>query len=213
MGNIMSKGSIISDSPQHSVTLDDYEIGKYEVTVKEYRLFCNLTGREMPVLEDSTADNHPITRITWYDAVEYCQWLSKETGATWRLPTEAEWEYAAKGGIKSENYLYSGSDYLDEVGAYNPSGIMAVEDWENGSISSVTFLLCDEPPFMTVGSKFPNELGIYDMSGNVREWCSDWYDSDYYKHSPEKNPQGADNGTEKVVRGGNWENVCDFLMP
>ena len=130
-------------------------------------------------------DSYPIINVTHYDAVAYCNWLGEKFGGDWRLPTEAEWEYAAKGGNKSYGYTYSGSNDLETVGWFaNNAG---------GQTNSV-------------GRKKPNELGIYDMSGNVREWCSDWYRADYYVSSPSSNPRGPSSGSnvQRVVRGGGW---------
>jgi formylglycine-generating enzyme required for sulfatase activity len=143
----------------------------------------------------------PIHFVDWYDAVEYCNKRSRMEGLTpcytgsgnhitcnfkadgFRLPTEAEWEYAYKGGLQSRYYKFSGSNDADEVAWYiNNSG---------------------RKP-QPVGQKKLNELGIYDMSGNVGEWCWDWYDFDYYKNSPEQNPRGPSSGRHRVVRGGSW---------
>jgi formylglycine-generating enzyme required for sulfatase activity len=148
----------------------------------------------------------PVINVTWWDAVEFCNWLSEREGlpkaydddgrlldatgkATdilervpgFRLPTEAEWEYAARGGNKSEGHKYAGSDDVDEVAWYS----------ENSGIKT-----------HEVGKKAPNELGIHDMSGNVWEWCSDWYEEDYYGDSPNVNPYNTEGDYERVMRGG-----------
>ena len=201
MGNeeTLSRGWVMGDIQKHAVTLGDYEIGKYEVTAAEYRAFCVATGREFP-RTDSISERHPVNRVSWHEAVEYCKWLSGVTGSTWRLPTEAEWEYAARGGAKSQNFKYSGSNDLDEVTRYNSKGYILILN-DDGS---TTIAVGRDPADVPVGRMKPNELGIYDMSGNVAEWCSDWYAWDYYAHSPAHNPQGPDEGTAKVIRGGNW---------
>jgi outer membrane protein OmpA-like peptidoglycan-associated protein len=125
----------------------------------------------------------PVGNISWYDALEYLKWLSRETGKQFRLPTEAEWEYAAKGGNKSKGYKYAGGNNLDEVA------------WFVGN---------SDKRGHNIGQKMPNELGICDMTGNSREWCSDWYSETYYKVSPEVDPQGPDFGKNRVLRGGSW---------
>ena len=132
--------------------------------------------------------------VSWNEIQVFIKKLNAKTGEKYRLPTEAEWEYAARGGSNSSGYIYSGSNDINEVawyGGYDKSG-NADETHE-------------------VGQKQPNELGIYDMSGNVWEWCSDWYNDDYYKNSPSKNPKGASSGVERVLRGGSWSlsySVC-----
>mgnify|MGYP003334401633 CR=1 FL=1 len=124
--------------------------------------------------------------VSWYGARAYCTWLSKKIGKEVRLPTEAEWEYAARGGKKSRGYTYSGSNTIGEVAWYD--------------VNADNSLLVQK-----VGGKSPNELGLYDMSGNVWEWCSDWYDEDYYSSSPSRNPKGPSSGATKVLRGGSWD--------
>jgi hypothetical protein len=125
----------------------------------------------------------PVGNVSWNDAMEYCKWLSRETGKQFRLPTEAEWEYAAKGGPRSKGYTYAGGNNLDEVAWYRENSRAYVH---------------------SVGQKKANELGLYDMAGNVREWCYDWYGDTYYQTSPEENPAGPDRGTRRVLRGGSF---------
>ena len=120
-------------------------------------------------------------RITWNDIQEFISKLNAKTGKTYRLPTEAEWEYAASGGNKSQGYKYSGDNILDNVAWYGGNSIGKTHE---------------------VGQKKANELGIYDMSGNIWEWCSDWYGN--YDASSKTNPQGASNGNRRVLRGGSW---------
>ncbi|GAB1444009.1 formylglycine-generating enzyme family protein [Ignavibacteriales bacterium] len=147
---------------------------------------------------------HPVILVSWNDAIAYCNWLSEQEGLQktysgcgssitcdfkangYRLPTEAEWEYAARGGNKSKGYKYSGSNKLDEVGWYGGFSNNGNREREEGTSE--------------VGKKLPNELGIYDMSGNVDEWCWDWYGETYYRTSPGKNPKGPDTGVYRVYR-------------
>jgi len=187
------------EQPAHTVTINSYYIGKYEVTVKQYRAFCNATGKEFPTAPTNEfgwydnhpdvgvwkwRDNHPMVKVSWYDANDYCKWLSKKTGKKYRLPTEAEWEYAARGGRRSRKYIYSGSNDIDLVAWYDET--------------------TEETGTKRVGTKKANELGIYDMSGNAWEWCSDFYHHKYYQNSPKDNPKGMASGRFKVIRGGSW---------
>ncbi len=171
------------EKPAHTVSVADYYIGKYEITIAQYNAFCKTTGRELPFDDGKDYDKYPVNHINWLDANEYCNWLGQKTGLKFRLPTEAEWEYAAHGGQNSQNYKYAGSNNIDEV-AWNPYN----SNYETHPI----------------GTKAPNELGIYDMSGNVWEWCSDWYSGDYYKISSVDNPKGPKEGNAKVLRGGSY---------
>ncbi|MDR0687484.1 MAG: formylglycine-generating enzyme family protein, partial [Prevotellaceae bacterium] len=125
--------------------------------------------------------NLPVEQVSWRNAQEFIGRLNAATGKQYRLPTEAEWEYAARGGAKSRGYKYSGSHNLNNVAWF----------WDNSGVRT-----------HPVGSKLPNELGIYDMSGNVDEWCSDWYGS--YPASAQQDPMGAGSGSNRVYRGGNW---------
>jgi formylglycine-generating enzyme required for sulfatase activity len=166
-----------NEMPVHSVTLDDFWIDKYEVSVAEYRSFCEATGRAMPEKEPAWGwkDDYPMVNVSWLDAEAYAQYVGK------RLPTEAEWEYAARGGSKSNNYLYAGAPYAQLVG------------WFEGNSANTA-----QPR----GLKKPNELGIYDMSGNVWEWCQDYYAS--YPSEHQTNPKGPKTGINRVIRGGSW---------
>ncbi len=176
------------ESPVHSVTLNTYSIGKYEVTVGQYKAFCNETGRSMPEAPSwGWQDRHPMVSVTYNDAVAYCNWLGEKFGGDWRLPTEAEWEFAARGGNKSKGYTYAGANDLETVAWF--------VDNAGGQTNSV-------------GRKKPNELGIYDMSGNVWEWCRDWYGENYYSSSPGSNPRGPSSGSHRVLRGGGWDNLA-----
>lgn len=165
------------EMPAHSVTVSDFHIGKYEVTQKQWR---QIMGSNPSFFK---GDNLPVENVSWNDVQEFIAKLNEMSGENYRLPTEAEWEYAARGGKKSKNYTHSGSNNLDEVGWY----------WDNSGNRT-----------HDVGTKQPNELGIYDMSGNVGEWCNDWYDVNYYQTSPSSNPQGANSGRSRVLRGGAW---------
>lgn len=180
----MGSNGYDDEKPIHDVTLSSYSIGKYPVTVGQYKAFCEATGRAMPEPPEwGWMDRHPMVKVNFNDAVRYCNWLGERYGGEWRLPSEAEWEYAARGGNKSMGYTYSGGNNLEQVG------------WFENNAGGET---------NAVGRKKPNELGIYDMSGNVWEWCSDWYDEDYYTYSRASNPRGPSSGSYRVMRGGSW---------
>lgn len=182
MGDSEMEGEA-DEQPAHDVTLITFYIAKTETTVLQYKTFCNATGRKFPEEMKGYYDEAPMAYVSWHDAVAYTDWLADKTGKNYRLPTEAEWEYAARGGNKSNGNKYSGSRSLDAVGWY--------ADNSGGSTKKV-------------GYKKPNELGIYDMSGNVWEWCKDWYAADYYAKSPKDNPKGPAAGSYRVLRGGGW---------
>ncbi|MEO1715305.1 MAG: formylglycine-generating enzyme family protein, partial [Bacteroidota bacterium] len=190
------------DNQQYEVYLDSFSIGSYEVTNLAYAIFLNrygsnkvktgeysrqkmiyesvwgLTNNDAGIWEVSTEgyDFHPVVSVTWYGANEFCKFYGGH------LPTEAQWEYTARGGRETKGYRYAGSDEIEEVAWYakNAAGT-------NG-----------------VGLKKPNELVLYDMSGNVWEWCSDWYAEGYYSSAPRENPTGPTGGTLRVLRGGSW---------
>ncbi len=196
--------------PVHEVTLTyDFWLGKYEVTFDEYDAFCEATGRSKTSDLGWGRGSRPVIFVSWWDAVAYCNWLSEKEDLPkayddegklldavgnvttdiakvvgYRLPTEAEWEYAARGGKHLSPYKYSGSDDLDEVAWY----------WDNSKVTT-----------QEVGQKISNALNIYDMSGNVWEWCSDFFAS--YTSSGQTNPYN-DSGSDRVARGGSWNSYA-----
>ena len=170
-----------NDSTKY-ISVNSFYMCTHEVTVAEYRLYCKQNNKKLPEKPKwGWNDNSPIVNVNWNDANNFCSWLSKKTGKSYRLPTEAEYEFAAKGGNSSKKHVYSGASYSDVVAVYKTSS-----------------------PNM-VKSRQPNELGIYDLSGNVREWCSDWYSEDIviYDRDNYLGPDYAfDDRNLKVVRGG-----------
>jgi len=209
-----------SEKPVHTVTVGSFYMGKYEVTVAQFRQFINDAGYQTDADKDGgsyiwtgkwekrsgvnwkcdaegnirpqSEYNHPVIHVSWNDATEYCNWLSRKTGKNYWLPTEAEWEYAARGGNQSRGYTYSGGNNLDEVA------------WYDGNSGNKTH---------PVGQKRPNELGLYDMSGNVWEWCKDWYGGDFYKTSSAIEPKGPSTGSYRVSRGGSWYSNAQICRP
>ena len=163
------------EKPTHRVSLSSFYIGKYEVT---QALWKAVMGSNPSRFE---GDNLPVERVSWNDCQTFLRKLNAMTGKNFRLPTEAEWEFAARGGNRSRGYQYSGSNVLSDVA------------WYYDNSGSKTH---------NVGTKAPNELGIYDMSGNVWEWCQDWKGS--YSSSAQTNPKGPSSGSFRVLRGGSW---------
>jgi len=203
-----------NESPRHRVTISrGFRMSRTEVTVRAYKRFCDATGRSMPPAPESSRQifnpgwrylDHPILHVTWHDAVAYCEWPGV------RLPTEAEWEYAARGGQDGRIYVW-GNNILPIVNGIKQANIggescrRANPDWD-WSREGRIFSGYDDDYAGTspVGSFTANGLGLYDMAGNVWEWCSDWYNSGYYSRSPSRDPQGPSSGEYRVSRGGSW---------
>lgn len=166
----------VDELPVHEVCLDDFYIGKYEVTQGEYKDVMGTNPSQF-----KKGDDYPVEVISWPDAQNFINKLNTLSSQNYRLPTEAEWEYAARSRGKREKY--PGGHSADKAA------------WHDGNSDGTTH---------QVGTKSPNGLGIYDMSGNVREWCQDWFDMNYYKSSPRDNPKGPSSGERRILRGGSW---------
>ena len=175
-------GAYSDESPTHLVTLSDYYIGETEVTQELWQAVMGSNP------SDFTGNlQRPVEKVSWNDCQTFITKLNALTGETFSLPTEAEWEYAARGGNKAQGYLYSGSNTIGDVA------------WYTSNSSSTTH---------PVKTKQPNELGIYDMSGNVWEWCADWFGS--YSSSAQTDPVGPSSGSDRVLRGGSWINIAAY---
>lgn len=179
-GGVFKMGSESGDddeTPVHEVKLKSFSIGQTEVTQELWETVMGTNSSNWKGLK------LPVENVSWNDCQTFITKLNALTGQQFRLPTEAEWEYAARGGSQSKGYTYSGSNSLDEVAWY----------WSNSDSKT-----------HDVATKSPNELGIYDMSGNVFEWCQDWYGDNYYVSSVIINPTGPSSGSYRVCRGGSW---------
>jgi len=205
MGDTFGDGDS-DEKPVHSVTVSGFFMGKNEVTFDEYDAFCADTGKSRPSDQGWGRGSRPVINVSWNDATEYCNWLSRKEGLRptysgsgsniscdfaadgYRLPTEAEWEYAAKGGSRSGGYKYAGGNEAGNVG------------WYGSNSGGKTH---------PVGGKQANELGLYDMTGNVWEWCWDWYGS--YGTAARTDPRGPSSGDARVSRGGSWFNDAGYV--
>jgi formylglycine-generating enzyme required for sulfatase activity len=173
------------ERPAHRVWIDRFALGIYQVTRAEYIYFLRETRRPAPPFCDDPnfqEPQQPVAGPSWFDAMAFCDWLSKITGRNYRLPTEAEWERAACGGIEGQLYSW-GNASPEELPGY-------ATRWRNGP--------------ERVGLSAPNPYGLFNMGDNVHEWCADWYDAHYYEHSPQRNPQGPEQGSRRASRGGAW---------
>jgi formylglycine-generating enzyme required for sulfatase activity len=173
------------EKPVRRVWVDSFELAAYQLTNAEYRCFLAATNSATPPCWTDANFNHPkmaVAAVSWHEATRYCDSLSKATGKRYRLPTEAEWECAACGGMQGSLYSW-GDSPPESLPDY-------AQRWKNGP----------EP----VGLYAPNAYGLYNIGDNVHEWCADWYDANYYEHSPERNPQGPVDGKRRASRGGSW---------
>ncbi|MBI4482463.1 MAG: SUMF1/EgtB/PvdO family nonheme iron enzyme [Acidobacteria bacterium] len=177
-----------AERPVHNVYLDAFEMAVFQVRNRDFALFLEAIGHPAPPHWNDPHFNHsdqPVVAVNWFEARKYCDWLSKLSGRCYRLPTEAEWERAARGG--REGFLYP---WGDEPPHEWPEYIRRWSGKVNG------------PP--AVGQGTPNPFGVYDIGENVHEWCADWFDKIYYARSPERNPQGPRTGERRASRGGSW---------
>jgi formylglycine-generating enzyme required for sulfatase activity len=233
MGDAFGDGDA-DEKPLHDVCVNDFYLGKYEVTVGQFKRFVNETGYKTdgekntggvsgcfafdqddkeknwnwrdwaswkkPNKYQDNRDDHPVSCVSWNDAQAFTDWLTRKGGKSYRLPTEAEWEYAARGGKETKNYW--GNDKDDACGYANVADRTKLP---NGSSWNQKHECTDGYAFVAPVGKFqPNAFGLYDMMGNVWEWCRDWYGERYYNDSPRNNPQGPSNGQYRVLRGGSW---------
>jgi sulfatase modifying factor 1 len=181
-----------NEQPVHRVWVDSFGLGRFPVTHREYALFLEQTSTDPPPFwcdPKFSHPAHPVVGVTWYDATAFCAWLSARSGQLFRLPTEAEWEWAARGGREGELY-----------------------PWGDQSPEEIAYVGCDAATGgpSRVGVNKSNGFGLYDMSEGVHEWCSDYYDYRYYSYSPERNPPGPSAGPRRVSRGGSWRHRVPF---
>ncbi|MFK7908039.1 MAG: formylglycine-generating enzyme family protein [Chitinophagales bacterium] len=189
-GNFLmgSDNGAANERPIHQVWVDAFEIAKYPVTNKEYAVFLELTAYKTPPFWNAPKFSHPdqpVVGINWYDANAYCKWLSDRLGRNFRLPTEAEREKAARGGLKASEYPWGNELPENHLGG------------RNAELDSI-------------GVEVPNGFGLYNMSAGVHEWCSDFYDASYYEVSEYRNPKGAESGHRYSSRGGSWRHRIRF---
>jgi formylglycine-generating enzyme required for sulfatase activity len=178
MGDTFGDGNK-NEKPSHNVCIDDFYLGVYEVTQGQWGKVMGNNPSHF-----RKGNNYPVEQVSWEDVQQFINRLNNQTGRNYRLPTEAEWEYAARSGGKKEKY--AGTSQEDELKEY-------VWYAQNSDLQT-----------HPVGQKRPNGLGLYDMIGNVGEWCADWYDEDYYENSPSNNPKGPSSGTYRVLRGNSY---------
>jgi sulfatase modifying factor 1 len=173
------------EKPAHRVWVDAFELAAFQTTNFEYAHFLEDTRHRPPLLWNDpgfTNPKQPVVAVSWFDTVSYCEWLSRTTGMKYRLPTEAEWERAARGDAEGEAFPW-GNCTPEELPDY-------ASRWKSGP----------EP----VGLYAPNPYGLYNLGDNVHEWCADWYDPAYYAVSPDRNPQGPLSSSRRASRGGSW---------
>ncbi len=182
-----SEGHFRWEAPRHRVWVDEFEIAVTTTTRSAYAIFLSESARPEPAgwNEPRFSDpNQPVVGVSWFDAVAYCLWLSEKLGQTYRLPTEAEWEKACRGGLEQADYA-----------------------WGNTPPESIDYFSGNWNAPRPVGQWRPNGYGLFNMGDNVHEWCLDWYSDDYYAFSPDRNPSGPADGFRRVSRGGSWRHA------
>jgi len=194
------------EKPLHQVCLDSFSLGKYEVTNAQYRKFRPEHDSGTYEGNSLNGDNQPVTNVSWFDAVAFASWLTAKTGRVFRLPTEAEWEYAARGGTGGRNYW--GEDTAVACRNANGADQTAKAQWPEWTTTECNDGYRVSSP---VGSFLPNAYGLFDMMGNAWEWTNDWYDAWYYFDSPRINPPGPSSGKLKIPRGGGWGNASECV--
>jgi len=178
------------EGPVHEVELRDFYLGKYEVTFEQFDAYCDEIGRPRPDDKNWGRGERPVIDVSWDNIVPFLRWLNSLTGRNYRLPTEAEWEYACRAGTTTSR---SFGDDVSKLGQYA---------WYDANTRVRT---------LRVGRKLPNPWGLHDMYGNLWEWCADWYGKDYYSVSPRLDPKGPADGAQRVLRGGSWDNAAGSL--
>lgn len=199
----MGGGDEADEKPQHNVSINDFYLGQYEVTQTQWR---SVMGSNPPELSNKNCDNCPVEGVSWDDAQVFIRKLNLQTGRIYRLPTEAEWEYAAGNGAKHTRYswgnsrptLSNGGNLADETAQKSFPQKPCIQGYTDGYTATAP-----------VGKFGPNELNLYDMTGNVWEWCSDFYGAVYYGQSPVSNPTGPVTGNDHVIRGGSWDSILN----
>lgn len=201
MGSPIDEAHRGSDELQHEVEISkSFYLGAFEVTQRQYEKvmgmnpsFFSRTGLGKERVKGKDTTGHPVERVTWHEAVEFCKKLSAKEKKTYRLPTEAEWEYACRAGTKEP--FHHGKNFNSNLGNINGLSYSSYGAEEGGP-----FYRCTVPG----GEYKGNAFNLFDMHGNVQEWCSDWYAADFYKNSPKTDSIGPGDGKERVVRGGAW---------
>jgi formylglycine-generating enzyme required for sulfatase activity len=224
---------VAGEWPMHAVTISrPFYLGKYEVTKGQFQKFVEATHYTTDAENDGTggfgytgdkdhpwqqrptftwrdwgveqSPNSPVVNVSWNDAVAFCEWLSQKDGTSYRLPTEAEWEYACRAGTTGRSYNGNDAERLTEIGNVWDAAVRERVATARNSLNS-----SDRWPFTSpVGEFQANNFGLYDMIGNAWEWCSDWYGNDYYLRSPQRDPTGPNTGTHRIQRGGSWYNYA-----
>jgi sulfatase modifying factor 1 len=182
------------EKPPHRVWVDEFQMAVFPVRNRDYLPFFETNGQGPPPLWNDSNFNHPdqpVVAVNWFEAVKYCEWLSGITGRAYRLPTEAEWERAARGGREGALYPWG-----DEPPHARPEYMKRWGGEVNGTLP--------------VGGGVPNVWGVYELGENVHEWCSDWFDKEYYATSPARNPHGPASGERRASRGGSWRHHIKF---